>query len=231
MKAYCINCGSIQPSRFRPGQDAITNESYEDLCCDTCHFIVATIQDREASQQPSQARVVELVAAANKDAVLQASIDFIRELTGMEPPPIEVAPPETFQPFKTFADKVCAIFATPQAAAQPEPYGYHSPKTGKVYASTEAASMAMAGEVKTVYLATQAQPSQAVEPTEAQLVTGVKAMRLFVKAMRLFVKAMRLFVKAMRLFVTKNSIKDFRDGFIAAINAKEQPNDTATRSL
>ena len=42
--------------------------------------------------------------------------------------------------------------------------------------------------------------SQAVEPTEAQLVAGVKAMRLF---------------------VTKNSIKDFRDGFIAAINAKE----------
>ena len=71
--------------------------------------------------EPSQARVVEPVAAANKDAVLQASIDFIRELTGMEPPPIEVAPPETFQPFKTFADKVCAIFATPQAAAQQSP--------------------------------------------------------------------------------------------------------------
>ena len=44
------------------------------------------------------------------------------------------------------------------------------------------------------------QPSQAGEPTEAQLVAGVKAMRLF---------------------VTKNSIKDFRDGFVAAINAKE----------
>ena len=45
----------------------------------------------------------------------------------------------------------------------------------------------------------EAQPSQAQEPTEAQLVAGVRAMRLF---------------------VTKNSIKDFRDGFIAAINAK-----------
>lgn len=51
-----------------------------------------------------------------------------------------------------------AACATPQVAAQPEPYGYHSPKTGKVYASTEAASMAMAGEVKTVYLA---QPERA----------------------------------------------------------------------
>ena len=119
---------------------------------------------KEWAGATSQALVVELVAAANKDAVLQASIDFIRELTGMEPPPIEVAPPETFQPFKTFADKVCAIFATPQAAAQPEPYGYHSPKTGKVYASTEAASMAMAGEVKTVYLA-QPEP----RPTEDAL--------------------------------------------------------------
>ena len=48
--------------------------------------------------------------------------------------------------------------------AQPEPYGYHSPKTGKVYASTEAASMAMAGEVKTVYLA-QPEP----RPTEDAL--------------------------------------------------------------
>ena len=44
-----------------------------------------------------------------------------------------------------------------------------------------------------------AQPSQAGEPTEAQLIAGVKAMRLF---------------------VTKLSIKDFRDGFVAAINAK-----------
>ena len=66
MKAYCINCGSIQPSRFRPGQDAITNESYEDLCCDTCHFIVATIQDRESSQQPSQALELDLLERLSK---------------------------------------------------------------------------------------------------------------------------------------------------------------------
>lgn len=45
----------------------------------------------------------------------------------------------------------------------------------------------------------QLPPSQAGEPTEAQLIAGVKAMRLF---------------------VTKNSVKDFRDGFIAALNAK-----------
>lgn len=57
----------------------------------------------------------EPVEAFKKDAVFQASIDFIRELTGMEPPPIEVAPLDTFKPFKTFTDKVCSIFATPPA--------------------------------------------------------------------------------------------------------------------
>ena len=48
--------------------------------------------------------------AAQKDEVFSASIEFIKTLTGMEPPPIEVAPPEVFQPFKDFTEKVCAIF-------------------------------------------------------------------------------------------------------------------------
>ena len=54
MKAYCENCTSLQPSRFKPGNDAATGEPYEDLCCDTCHFIVATVQEREALAQPAQ---------------------------------------------------------------------------------------------------------------------------------------------------------------------------------
>jgi len=54
MKAYCENCTSLQPSSFRPGNDAATGEPYEDLCCDTCHFIVATVQEREALAQPAQ---------------------------------------------------------------------------------------------------------------------------------------------------------------------------------
>ena len=54
MKAYCENCTSLQPSRFKPGNDAATGEPYEDLCCDTCHFIVATVQEREALSQPAQ---------------------------------------------------------------------------------------------------------------------------------------------------------------------------------
>lgn len=55
--------------------------------------------------------------AAKKDAVFQASIEFIGTLTGMKPPPIEVAPPETFEPFRAFTERVCEIFATQQEPA------------------------------------------------------------------------------------------------------------------
>jgi hypothetical protein len=62
--------------------------------------------------------------AAKKDAVFAASIEFIGTLTGMKPPPIEVAPPEVLKPFSDFTEKVCAIFATTspaQAAPVQEP--------------------------------------------------------------------------------------------------------------
>jgi hypothetical protein len=54
--------------------------------------------------------------ATQKDAVFDASIEFIKTLTGMEPPPIEIAPPEVLQPFREFTEKVCFIFhdAPPQ---------------------------------------------------------------------------------------------------------------------
>ena len=54
MRAYCENCALSQPSNFRPGNDAVTGEPYEDLCCNICHFIVATVQEREALAQPAQ---------------------------------------------------------------------------------------------------------------------------------------------------------------------------------
>lgn len=47
--------------------------------------------------------------AAERDELFQAAIDFIRTLTGMEPPPIEVAPPEVFAPFREFVNTVQAI--------------------------------------------------------------------------------------------------------------------------
>ena len=61
MKAYCENCTSLQPSSFRPGNDAVTSEPYEDLRCNTCGFIVATVQEREAAlAQPEQEPVAWL---------------------------------------------------------------------------------------------------------------------------------------------------------------------------
>ena len=53
MKSYCKNCETIQPSSFRPCTDVVTGVSYEDLCCDSCHYIVATIEEREALAQPA----------------------------------------------------------------------------------------------------------------------------------------------------------------------------------
>lgn len=47
--------------------------------------------------------------ASERDELFQAAIDFIRTLTGMEPPPIEVAPPNVFAPFHAFVNTVQAI--------------------------------------------------------------------------------------------------------------------------
>ena len=46
-----------------------------------------------------------------RDELLQIALDFIGTLTGMSPPPIEVAPPEVFAPFYAFVDRVQAITA------------------------------------------------------------------------------------------------------------------------
>lgn len=64
-----------------------------------------------------EADIAQPVNAQKKDSVFQASIDFIGTLTGMMPPPIEIAPAETFKPFKEFTDKICEIFASPQEPA------------------------------------------------------------------------------------------------------------------
>lgn len=69
------------------------------------------------AEQPAPVQQ-EPVAAAKKDAVFSASIEFIGTLTGMKPPPIEVAPPEILKPFRDFTEKVCSIFAAPQPAQQ-----------------------------------------------------------------------------------------------------------------
>jgi hypothetical protein len=63
MKAYCEHCG-IAPASFRPGNDAETGEPFEDLCCDQCHLVIATVSERVAQTAPGRlpARVQEAVA-------------------------------------------------------------------------------------------------------------------------------------------------------------------------
>lgn len=59
--------------------------------------------------------------SAKKDAVFEASIQFIKTLTGMEPPPIDIAPIEVFAPFREFTEKVCKVFAAPPNVEQEQP--------------------------------------------------------------------------------------------------------------
>jgi hypothetical protein len=51
MKAYCECCG-IAPASFRPGNDATTGEPFEDLCCDQCHLVIATVSERVTESAP-----------------------------------------------------------------------------------------------------------------------------------------------------------------------------------
>ena len=51
IKAYCKSCGERRQASFRPGNDAVSGEAFEDLCCDTCHFVIATISGRAQMAQ------------------------------------------------------------------------------------------------------------------------------------------------------------------------------------
>lgn len=77
-------------------------------------------KERYAAPQPVSKEPVA-TDSAKKDAVFEASIQFIKTLTGMEPPPIEVAPPEVFAPFREFTEKVCKVFSAPSKAEQEQP--------------------------------------------------------------------------------------------------------------
>lgn len=46
MKAWCNNCDTTQQASFRPAKDYCTGRDYEDICCDECHFVIATVCDR-----------------------------------------------------------------------------------------------------------------------------------------------------------------------------------------
>lgn len=79
------------------------------------------------------------VQAAERDQLLAAAITFISTLTGMKPPPIEVAPQEVFAPFHEFVDQVQEIVrqsggapAAPAASSEPIAPVIYVDDTGKL---------------------------------------------------------------------------------------------------
>lgn len=60
-------------------------------------------------KQPSAETLTAGDRAVERDELLQVALNFIEELTGMQPPPIEIAPPEVFAPFLDFVDRVQAV--------------------------------------------------------------------------------------------------------------------------
>ena len=76
---------------------------------------VRALLAQAATAEAAAATVVVVPPASQRDELLQVALDFIGTLTGMSPPPIEVAPPEVFAPFYAFVDRVQAITAPQQA--------------------------------------------------------------------------------------------------------------------
>lgn len=62
MKAFCTNCGEIKPASFRKGICTAHAAEYEDLCCDDCHSILATVEEREGPAVGSQTGRYDVVA-------------------------------------------------------------------------------------------------------------------------------------------------------------------------
>lgn len=46
VNGWCPSCGEKRPVSFRPGVDIKTGEPFEDLCCDECHYVIATLSGR-----------------------------------------------------------------------------------------------------------------------------------------------------------------------------------------
>ncbi len=113
MDGWC--CLSFASRSTEPGGEAVyTEEQIADAA------VYAEIPDSKfeslmiaLASTPSPASASKEAAPAGepatKDALLQAAIDFIRQLTGMEPPPVETAPPEVFEPFHAFVNRVMSI--------------------------------------------------------------------------------------------------------------------------
>lgn len=106
--------------------DAHTEVGKADKLYPSCapHRAVRLVEAGRASLSAEAEPTIN--TAAERDALLQVAIDFIGTLTGMTPPPIEVAPPEVFAPFHAFVEKVQAITRQRAAPAQAPAPGWAS---------------------------------------------------------------------------------------------------------
>lgn len=51
-RAYCTCCEDTKPASFRPCSEAGTGKPFEDLCCDECHFVIATLDGHPHNPAP-----------------------------------------------------------------------------------------------------------------------------------------------------------------------------------
>lgn len=63
MKAYCENCKENKKSSFR------NSGTHEDLCCDTCHYVIASLTERNIEYVDRNKRLLfdDDVIRNNKD--------------------------------------------------------------------------------------------------------------------------------------------------------------------
>jgi hypothetical protein len=43
MQVWCNTCNARSYASWRPGEDSKDGTPYEDLCCDTCNYVIATV--------------------------------------------------------------------------------------------------------------------------------------------------------------------------------------------
>lgn len=70
---------------------------------------VGPLMARGHAEQPAAVTFGVSERAVERDELLQVALNFIQTLTGMQPPPIEIAPPEVFAPFRDFVDRIQAV--------------------------------------------------------------------------------------------------------------------------
>jgi hypothetical protein len=70
---------------------------------------VGQLMAHEHVRQPAAAMLTVSERAVERDELQQVALNFIETLTGMQPPPIEIAPPEVFAPFRDFVDRIQAV--------------------------------------------------------------------------------------------------------------------------